>query len=203
LDWLSSHAGTDTVPFLHLSSTVEHFDLRGRWWPKPEAVQTITNTPGFGCLKTLKMVLDTVWCGICHMCRLVRFKDRPTGVVYEGGLGLPFDYARVLAPLKYLEEVVIITPNHRPGWTTFGSNADTNSETTLTSDTNVNPNLWSGECYVCVRVAYKEDAFREKWVARKRRVGLACGDGDNDDGEKDLRPPKLRRVEYRFSTGYL
>ena len=47
---------------------------------------------------------------------------------------------------------------------------------------------------------YNYDAFREKWVVRKRRVGLACGDGDNDDGQKDVRPPKLRRVEYRFST---
>ncbi|EDR13639.1 uncharacterized protein LACBIDRAFT_292454 [Laccaria bicolor S238N-H82] len=129
------------------------------------------------------MVLDVVWCGICHTCHLVRLKDRPTGVVYEGGLGLPFDYARVLAPLEYLEEVVIITPNP--------------------SNTNVNPNLWSGECNICVRVAYKEDAFREEWVARKRRVGLAYGDGDSDDGEKDPRPPRLRRVEYRFSTGYL
>ena len=49
-------------------------------------------------------------------------------------------------------------------------------------------------------VIYNNDAFREKWVARQRRVGLACGDGDNDDGHKDVRPPKLRRVEYRFST---
>jgi hypothetical protein len=47
---------------------------------------------------------------------------------------------------------------------------------------------------------YGDDAFRAKWVARKRRVGLACGDSDNNDGQKDVRPPKLRRVEYRFST---
>jgi hypothetical protein len=47
---------------------------------------------------------------------------------------------------------------------------------------------------------YDDDAFREKWVARKRRVGLGCGDSDNDDGQKDVRPPKLRRVEYRFSA---
>ncbi|EDR13638.1 uncharacterized protein LACBIDRAFT_322724 [Laccaria bicolor S238N-H82] len=197
LDWLPPCANLGTLPFLHLSCTVEHFDLRGKWWPTPEAVQTITDTPGFGCLKTLKMELDTVWCGICQMCCLFPFKGRPTGVVYEGGLGLPFDYARVLAPLEYLEEVVIITPNYRPGWTTLALNADTNPETTPTSDRNVNPNLWSGECDICVRVAYKDDAFREKWVARKRHVGLAYGDGDNDDGEKGLRPPRLRRVEYR------
>lgn len=30
---------------------------------------------------------------------------------------------------------------------------------------------------------------------RKRRVGLACS-----DGQEDVTPPSLRRVEYRFST---
>ena len=72
-------------------------------------------------------------------------------------------------------------------------NADTNPDTTPTSNTNVNPNL-CGECDNCM-VIHNNDAFHENWVARKRRVGLACG-----DGQKDVRPPKLRRVEYRFST---
>lgn len=46
---------------------------------------------------------------------------------------------------------------------------------------------------------YDDDALREKWVANKRRVGLACSDdGDNNDG--DGRSPKLRRVTYQFST---
>ena len=98
LDWLSPsfspsfnlpHANLGTLPFLQLSSTVEHFDLRGNMWPRPGVIQGIANTPGFECLKTLKMVQDTVWCGLCHVCDQVRFKDRPTGVVYEGGLGLP------------------------------------------------------------------------------------------------------------------
>jgi len=48
---------------------------------------------------------------------------------------------------------------------------------------------------------YGDDAFREKWVARKRHIGLACGDGNNDGGQKDVRPPKLRRVEYQFPKG--
>ena len=61
LDWLSSsftfpQADLDTLPFLYLSSMVEHFDLRGRTWPEPRAIQGIANTPGFGRLKTLKMV---------------------------------------------------------------------------------------------------------------------------------------------------
>jgi hypothetical protein len=98
LDWLLPtlspsftlpHADLDTLPFLHLSSTVEHFDLCGRTWPDPGVIQGIANTPGFGHLKTLKMVQGTVWCGLCHICRVVQFKDRPTGLVYEGGLGLP------------------------------------------------------------------------------------------------------------------
>ena len=144
-----------------------------------------------------------MWCAFYRICRLVRFEDSPTGVVYEEGVGLTFDYARVLAPLEYLEEVVIITPNDGSGWITLGSNGNTNPETTPRSNTNVNPNLWSGECDVCAVMMYKDDAFCKKWVARKRRVGLGCGDGDNDDGEKDVRPPKLRRVEYRFSTGYI
>jgi len=95
LDWYTlfpsfivSHAGLDTLPFLHLSS-VEHFDLRSRTWLEPGAIQCIANTPGFECLKTLKMVQDTVWCGLCHTCRVVQFKDRPTGLVYTGGYGLP------------------------------------------------------------------------------------------------------------------
>ena len=99
---------------------------------------------------------------------------------------------------------MIIIPNYGFGSTTLGSNADsdpdsnadTNLETTPTSNTNVNPNLWSGECNTCMVRMYHDDAFREKWVARKRSVGLARGDGDNDD----VRPPKLRRVEYQFSA---
>ena len=79
-------------------------------------------------------------------------------------------------------------------------NADTNPETTRSSNTSINLNLWSGECDPCMAMKYDDDAFREKWVARKRRVGLACGDGDNGDSQKDVRPPKLRRVEYRFPT---
>ena len=93
LDWLRPsftfrQAVLDKLPFLHLSSMVEHFDLRGRTWPEPRAIQGIANTPGFGGLKTLKMVEGTVWCELCRRCCLVRFKDRPTELVYEGGLGL-------------------------------------------------------------------------------------------------------------------
>lgn len=55
-------------------------------------------------------------------------------------------------------------------------------------------------CLLCAG-EYDTDALREKWVASKRRVGLACSDdGDNNDG--DMRPPKLKleEVKYQFST---
>ena len=91
LDWLRPPVSPepDTLPFLHLSSVVEHLDLRGRTWPKPGMIQCIANTPGFGRLKTLKIVQDRMWCELCQTLCLVRFQDWPTGVVYEGGLGLP------------------------------------------------------------------------------------------------------------------
>ncbi|EDQ99912.1 uncharacterized protein LACBIDRAFT_334602 [Laccaria bicolor S238N-H82] len=192
LDWLSQFftipLDWNALPFVHLSSTVERLALHGRTYSSGSGVtERIANS--FWRLKTLKMAQNMVWCGLCHTWCVVRFKDRPTGVVYDGGLGLPFHYARVLAPLEDLEEVVNIVPNHGRGRTTLGLNADsdpdskadTNPETTPISNTN-------------------DDAFRERRVARKKRVGLARGDGRNDDGQKDVRPPKLRRVEYQFST---
>ena len=93
LDWLTPSLSLspelDALPFLHLSSTVEHFDLRRRRWPDFGAIEGIDITPGFRRLKTLKMVQDKVWCGLCHTYCEVRFEDRPTGLVYEGGFGLP------------------------------------------------------------------------------------------------------------------
>ena len=91
LDWLTPSISLqwDALPFLHLSSAVEHFDLRRRRWPDFGAIETIPITPGFRRLKTLQMVSDRVYCELCHTSCLVRFEDRPTGLVYEGGFGLP------------------------------------------------------------------------------------------------------------------
>ena len=93
LDWLSPSFNLPpdlhTLPFLHLSSTVEHLDLRGRTQSEPGVIRCIANTPGFGYLKILKMVQNRMWCELCQTFLAVRFKNRPTGVVYEGGLGLP------------------------------------------------------------------------------------------------------------------
>ena len=91
LDWLTPSLSPemDALPFLHLSSMVEHFDLRRRRWPDFGAIEGIPITPGFQRLKTLQMVKDRVWCGLCHTCCVVRFEDSPMGLVYEGGFGLP------------------------------------------------------------------------------------------------------------------
>ena len=91
LDWLRPPVSPepDTLPFLHLSSTVEHLDLRRWMWPDRGAIEGIAITPGFQRLKTLQMVKDRVWCGLCHTCCVVRFEDSPMRLVYEGGFGLP------------------------------------------------------------------------------------------------------------------
>jgi hypothetical protein len=77
------------LPFFNFSSSVEHLDLRGLSWPTSEALQNIPHTPGLGYLKTLRIMRDTAWCGRCGGFPSVQLKDRPTGVVYEGGYGLP------------------------------------------------------------------------------------------------------------------
>ena len=90
---------------------------------------------------------------------------------------------------------MIIVPNRGFGLTTLG-----HTPTTLDpdSETNLNPNLWAGECDKCMKTKYENDAFRQQWVDRKRGVGV-CRD---TDGKKDTRPPKLRRVEWRFCDGF-
>ena len=106
LDWLSPSLSPDldALPFLHLSSTVEHFDLCGRMRPDSRAIQVIANTPCSRHLKTLKIVQGMMWCGLCRSCCLVWFKDRLTRVVYEGRLGLP-----VSSVLPGVEEELMMT----------------------------------------------------------------------------------------------
>ena len=99
---------------------------------------------------------------------------------------------RVLTPFKYLEEVVISVPNSGFGSTTLGHNPTSNNNPTPETDSN--PNLWAGECDNCMKTKYEDDAFRQKWVHRRRGVGVCRNDG----GKKDTKPFKLRRVEWRF-----
>ena len=98
LDWFSpiiapypysSLSKSTILPFLNFSSSVEHLYLRGLSWPTPQVLQNIPHTPGLEHLKTLKMKQNTAWCGLCGGTYRIRFNDTPTGVVYEGGYGLP------------------------------------------------------------------------------------------------------------------
>ena len=59
---------------------------------------------------------------------------------------------------------------------------------------NSNPNLWVGECDNCMKTNYEDDTLRQEWVDRKRGIGVC-----HDDNGK---PPKLRRVEWRFYDGF-
>jgi hypothetical protein len=95
---------------------------------------------------------------------------------------------RALTPLEYLEKVMITLTDRGFGSTTLGH--------TPAPDVNPtpDPNLWAGECNKC---KYKGDTFRQKWVDRKRGIGVFT----DDDGKKDMRPPKLRRVEWCFESG--
>ena len=67
----------------------------------------------------------------------------------------------------------------------FGSTTLGHTTTTPDPDSETNSNLdqWVGECDKCMKNKY---AFRQKSV-----------DSRDDDGN-DTRPPKLRRVEWRF-----
>ena len=45
---------------------------------------------------------------------------------------------------------------------------------------------------------YEDDTLRQEWVDRKRGIGV----WHDDNGKKDARPPKLRRVEWQFYDGF-
>ena len=100
---------------------------------------------------------------------------------------------RALTPLVCLEKVVITVTNNFAS-ITLGQTPTTPDPD---PDTNPNPNLWTGECDKCMKTKYEDDTFRQKWLERKTGVGV-CRD---DDGNKDTRPPKLRKVEWRFCNG--
>ncbi|EDQ99878.1 uncharacterized protein LACBIDRAFT_334619 [Laccaria bicolor S238N-H82] len=190
LDWLppffmqpfhSRPSSKSGLPLFNCSSSVEHLDLRGFLWPILEVLQNISHTPGLAYLKTFTIEREMTWCGFCGSFSSVQFKDMPTAV-YERGYGLPIDYARALAPLEYLEKVVITVIHYPLGSTTTPTIPDPDPET------NPNTNQWMGECDKCVKTKNENDAFRQKSVDRKWGVDVCR---DDDDG-KDTRPPKLR-----------
>jgi hypothetical protein len=91
-------------------------------------------------------------------------------------------YARSFYSLPQLHSVYITIPD-------FGF-----GHTTLSDGKGQNQYLWAGECDRCMGVMYDDEAFRNHWVARKQ--------GIRSEGKPSevvyVRPPALRRVEWRF-----
>jgi len=91
-------------------------------------------------------------------------------------------YARAFSSLPCLHTVFITIAD-------FGS-----GHTTLADSKGQNQYLWAGECDRCMGIMYEDDVFRDRWVARKQ--------GIRPEGMEYtaiyVRPPALRRVEWRF-----
>lgn len=93
-------------------------------------------------------------------------------------------YAQAFLSLTQLEMVQITIPDYGSG------------KTRIANEPKFNENLWSGECDRCMEVMYEDDAFRGKWVAKKR--GIVVGEKNE---KVYVRPLSLRRVEWHFWKG--
>jgi len=91
-------------------------------------------------------------------------------------------YARVFCSLLRLHTVCITIPDFGQG------------RTTLADGKGQNQYLWAGECDRCMGIMYEDDAFRDGWVARKQG---RIREGEDNNGVY-IRPPALRKVEWRF-----
>ena len=89
-------------------------------------------------------------------------------------------YARAFCSLLWLHTVCITIAD-------FG-----HGHTTLADGKGQNQYLWAGECDRCMGIMYEDDAFRDRWVARKQGIQEA------EDNVVYIRPPALRKVEWRF-----
>jgi hypothetical protein len=96
IDWLHLHftpfdsvlGDAEFMPFVNVECPVKAVEIRGLRYPSPMIVKAFTAP--FLHMTTLELECLRIWCGLCHTCTLVRFSfPRPTGFLYEGGLGLP------------------------------------------------------------------------------------------------------------------
>jgi hypothetical protein len=94
VDWLYENftplyamEDSNIVPFVNVESPIKELDIRGVRYPSPMILQGFTAP--LQHLVTLKLESLRTWCGLCHTCAPVRFPSpNPTGLLYEGGLGL-------------------------------------------------------------------------------------------------------------------
>lgn len=189
LDWLpqammplyGSQESEALLPLTHVPSTVTELDIRGLPWPSPLIFYNIGKF--LPKLEVLRLRQQRIWCCLCHTCSRIRFHaPGPEKIIYKGGLGLPMHYARALCSLPLLHTVCITVADFGLG------------HSTLADGKGQNENLWAGECDSCMRIMYEDDAFRDRWVARKQ--GIRSEGGNNEVVYN--RPPALRRVEWRF-----
>lgn len=96
IDWLHLHftpfdsvlGDAEFMPFVNVECPVKTVEIRGLRYPSPMILKAFTAP--FLHMTALELECLRIWCGLCHTCTLVRFSfPRPTGFLYEGGLGLP------------------------------------------------------------------------------------------------------------------
>ncbi|KIM43558.1 hypothetical protein M413DRAFT_18039 [Hebeloma cylindrosporum] len=174
----SPHIGS---AFINMECPVKTVEVTGLRYPTPMSLNAFTAP--FPHMTTLELESLRTWCGLCHTCTLVRFSfPTPTGFVYEGGLGLPVHYARILFSLESLQEVTITLPVIGSGAPSPGLSASAND------------NLWVGECDRCMSLMYEDDAFKNSWVERKRGITPM----NVDEKLVYVRPPNLKKVQWKF-----
>ncbi|KAJ7768204.1 hypothetical protein B0H16DRAFT_310018 [Mycena metata] len=169
--------------YFHVPSTVTELDMRAVSWPSPFVVQSIAIL--LPLLVNLRLSHRKIWCGLCHTCCVVKFAGTvPANLVYTGGLGLPIHYARALSSMPRLRAVSITLPYSLGAHITLDAKDPTHE-------------LWSGECDRCVGIMYEDQAFRERWIARKKGEPGFGSPGDSAE-RLYIKPPALETVEWCF-----
>ncbi|KAJ7628563.1 hypothetical protein FB45DRAFT_40616 [Roridomyces roridus] len=167
-------------PFRSVPLSITELELLDVYWPSPFVMQGVADI--FPALRTLKLRLPRIWCGLCNTCSSVRFAEPvPPKLVYSEGLGLPIHYARAMSHMQHLR-TVHITVSYSSG-TQIQFNANNPTE-----------DLWSGECDRCVELLYGDKDFHDRWTARKKGIDSAGGKGER----LYIKPPALATVEWTF-----
>ncbi|TFK50463.1 hypothetical protein OE88DRAFT_1660880 [Heliocybe sulcata] len=169
------------IRFINVPPSVDSLELNGMVEATPLDMGDVAEA--FPNLRTLTLRPQYTWCGLCNTSqRPVLSGEIPSLLVYKGGIGLPVHYAKFLSALTTLETFRITT--------IYKDNTDEHSVSqppwSRYLDIGKNEHIWVGECHVCVVLLYRDDGFRESWVAKKR--------------EPEVRPPALQTVEWAFMT---
>jgi len=148
-------------------------DVRNLTWPDSQCMSLIAEY--FPYLQILKLSQHNIWCGLCNTCSFVSFDTRADQcLIYENGEGLPTLYAKRLAPLQYLNTVLIDCPLQ------IGN---------VPFDPFARSIRWSGECEFCMYHIRNSPDFQDLWMGKKFA-------DDKDTGPKC--PPLLQLVIWNL-----